>query len=73
MLGAAGAVETVFSVLSMVHGIVPPTINLDNPMEESAEMDLVPHHAREMPVNVVVNNSFGFGGMNATLVLKKPD
>ncbi|MEO1701672.1 MAG: beta-ketoacyl-ACP synthase II [Pseudomonadota bacterium] len=70
LLGAAGAVEAIFSTLAIRDQIVPPTINLDNPDVESA-IDLVPHQAREREVNVALSNSFGFGGTNATLVLKR--
>lgn len=70
LLGAAGAVEAIFSTLAIRDQIVPPTINLDNPEVESA-IDLVPHQAREREVNVALSNSFGFGGTNATLVLKR--
>jgi 3-oxoacyl-[acyl-carrier-protein] synthase II len=70
LLGGAGAVETIFGVLAMRDGIVPPTLNLENPCEGSEGIDLVPHVAKERPVRAVLNNSFGFGGTNATLVLK---
>jgi len=68
MLGAAGAAEAIFCILAMRDGIVPPTINLDNPSVET-QIDLVPHKAREREVNVALSNSFGFGGTNASLVL----
>jgi len=70
MLGAAGAVEMAACALAITHGIVPPTINLENPDAE-CDLDYVPHTAREMPVNVIVNNSFGFGGHNSTIAAKK--
>ncbi|MEM1378867.1 MAG: beta-ketoacyl-ACP synthase II, partial [Pseudomonadota bacterium] len=70
LLGAAGAVEAIFSTLAIRDQIAPPTINLDNPDVETT-IDLVPHEAREREVNVALSNSFGFGGTNATLVLKK--
>ncbi|HEX7654099.1 MAG TPA: beta-ketoacyl-ACP synthase II, partial [Verrucomicrobiae bacterium] len=70
MLGAAGAVEMTACTLAIKHGIVPPTINLDNPDPE-CDLDYVPKVAREMQVNAIVNNSFGFGGHNSTLVAKK--
>jgi 3-oxoacyl-[acyl-carrier-protein] synthase II len=70
LLGAAGAAETIICALAIRDGVVPPTINLDNPDEE-CDLDLVPHHAREKQVRVALNNSFGFGGHNVTLVLKK--
>ena len=67
LLGAAGAVEAIFSVLAIRDQIVPPTINLDNPSVTTA-LDLVPHRAKERPVSAVLSNSFGFGGTNASLV-----
>ena len=70
MLGAAGAVETAVCVLAIKNSIVPPTINLQNPDPE-CDLDYVPNTAREMPVNAIVNNSFGFGGHNATIAAKK--
>lgn len=71
LLGAAGAVESIFCVLAIRDGIVPPTINLDNPVEEVGNFDLVPNKAKKRKVEVAINNSFGFGGTNASLVLKK--
>jgi 3-oxoacyl-[acyl-carrier-protein] synthase II len=70
MLGAAGATELVFCVKAIQHDIVPPTINLEQPDPE-CDLDYVPHKARETKVNAIVNNSFGFGGHNATVVAKK--
>jgi len=70
MLGAAGAVEMTVCALAIKHGVVPPTINLQNPDPE-CDLDYVPNTAREMPVNAVVNNSFGFGGHNATIAAKR--
>jgi 3-oxoacyl-[acyl-carrier-protein] synthase II len=70
LLGAAGAVEAIFSMLAMRDGVVPPTINLDNPSVETA-IDLVPHKAKSRDINVVLSNSFGFGGTNASLVLRR--
>jgi 3-oxoacyl-[acyl-carrier-protein] synthase II len=70
MLGAAGSVELAICVMAMKEGIVPPTINLDNPDPE-CDLDYVPHVAREAKVRVCVNNSFGFGGHNATLIAKE--
>lgn len=72
LLGAAGAVETIFSVLAIRDGIAPPTINLDNPSVET-EIDLVPNKPKKMEINVALSNSFGFGGTNASLVFKKVD
>ncbi|MDD7908911.1 MULTISPECIES: beta-ketoacyl-ACP synthase II [Pseudovibrio] len=70
LLGAAGAVEAIFSVLAIRDGIAPPTINLDNPSVET-DIDLVPNKAKKMEINVALSNSFGFGGTNASLVFKK--
>ena len=70
LLGAAGGVEIIASLLAVRDGIVPPTINLEEPDPE-CDLDYVPKEAREMEVNVAVSNSFGFGGHNATLVIKK--
>jgi 3-oxoacyl-[acyl-carrier-protein] synthase II len=70
LLGGAGAVESIFCILAMRDGIVPPTLNLDNPGEGTAGVDLVPHKAKERPVRAVLNNSFGFGGTNASLIMK---
>ena len=70
LLGAAGAVEAIFSVLAIRDNICPPTINLDNPSIET-KIDLVPKVARKKPVNTVLSNSFGFGGTNASLVMRR--
>ena len=70
LLGAAGAAEAIFSVLSIRDNIVPPTINLDNPERETA-IDLVPFKARQRQVDVALSNSFGFGGTNASLVFQR--
>jgi 3-oxoacyl-[acyl-carrier-protein] synthase II len=70
LLGAAGAVEAIFSVLAIRDRIAPPTINLDNPSVETP-MDLVAHQARERDIDVVLSNSFGFGGTNASLVFRR--
>ncbi|MDB5699485.1 MAG: fabF [Alphaproteobacteria bacterium] len=70
LLGGAGAVEAIFCMLAMRDQIVPPTLNLDNPSEGTIGVDLVPHVAKERSVKAVVNNSFGFGGTNASLVLR---
>jgi 3-oxoacyl-[acyl-carrier-protein] synthase II len=70
LLGAAGAVEAIYSVLAMRDNIAPPTLNLDNPSVQTA-IDLVPHTAREREINTVLSNSFGFGGTNASLVMRK--
>jgi len=70
LLGGAGAVEAIFCILAIRDQIVPPTLNLDNPDEGTAGVDLVPHVAKEREVKAVLNNSFGFGGTNASLVMK---
>ena len=70
LLGAAGGVEAIFSVLALRDNVVPPTINLDNP-GEGCDLDFVPHTARETKLDVVMSNSFGFGGTNGTLVFKR--
>ncbi|HZZ31654.1 MAG TPA: beta-ketoacyl-ACP synthase II [Phenylobacterium sp.] len=70
LLGAAGAIEAAFSVLAIRDQIAPPTINLDNPSVET-EIDLVPHRAKPMKIDIALSNSFGFGGTNASVVFKK--
>ena len=71
LLGAAGAVEAIFSIRAINDNVVPPTLNLDNPSPGSDAVDLVPHRAKERRVDVVLSNSFGFGGTNASLVLAR--
>ena len=68
-LGAAGAVESIFSILSIVNNIAPPTINLNNP-DQGCDLDFIPKEARDMKIDVSLNNSFGFGGTNSTLIFK---
>jgi 3-oxoacyl-[acyl-carrier-protein] synthase II len=70
LLGAAGAIEAAFSILAIRDQIAPPTINLDNPNVETT-LDLVPHKAKPMKIDVVMSNSFGFGGTNAAVIFKK--
>jgi 3-oxoacyl-[acyl-carrier-protein] synthase II len=70
LLGAAGAVEAVICALALNHGMIPPTINIDNP-DPSCDLDYVPNVPRKADINVAVSNSFGFGGHNATIILKK--
>jgi 3-oxoacyl-[acyl-carrier-protein] synthase II len=70
LLGAAGAIEAIFSVLAIRDGMVPPTLNLDNPSVETV-VDLVPHKAKVKKVDVALSNSFGFGGTNASLVFRR--
>lgn len=70
LLGAAGAVEAIFSVLAIRDQMAPPTINLEEP-DEGCDLDFVPHQARSMPIDVVLSNSFGFGGTNGSLVFRR--
>jgi 3-oxoacyl-[acyl-carrier-protein] synthase II len=70
LLGAAGGIEAAFSVLAVYHGVVPPTINLDDP-DPACDLDYVPHTAREADIDVAVSNSFGFGGTNASVIVRK--
>jgi len=70
LLGAAGAIETIFSILAIRDNIAPPTINLDNPSVETA-IDLVPKVARKREINVALSNSFGFGGTNASVIVQR--
>jgi 3-oxoacyl-[acyl-carrier-protein] synthase II len=71
LLGAAGSIEAIFCALALRDQIIPPTLNLDNVSENCKGIDLVPHTAKHMNVNIALSNSFGFGGTNASLVLKK--
>lgn len=70
LLGAAGAAEAIFTIMALRTGIVPPTLNLDQP-SEGCDLDLVPHVAKERPVRAALSNSFGFGGTNASLIFTK--
>ena len=70
MLGAAGAAEAIFSVLAIRDNIAPATLNLDNPDVET-EIDLVPHKARKRQIDTVLTNSFGFGGTNASILMRR--
>lgn len=72
LLGGAGGVEAVFTALALQTGIIPPTINLENP-DEGCDLDYVPNTARKEAVEVAMTNSFGFGGTNAVLIMRKPD
>ena len=72
LLGAAGAVEAIFSILAMRDGVAPPTLNLDNPSVNGG-IDLVAFEPKERRIKLVLSNSFGFGGTNASLVFKAPD
>ena len=70
-MGAAGSVEAIFSILAIRDGIVPPTLNLDNP-SPGCDIDLVPHTAKERKIRYALSNSFGFGGTNASLIFAAP-
>ena len=70
MLGAAGAIESIFSILSLNDNVIPPTINLENPDNE-ANLQLVANEAMNKKINYVMNNTFGFGGTNVSLIFKK--
>ncbi len=72
MLGGAGAIEAIISIMAMREGIIPPTINLDDIDPEVANLDFCPHVAKEKKMDYVMSNSFGFGGHNAVLIFKKP-
>jgi 3-oxoacyl-[acyl-carrier-protein] synthase II len=71
LLGGAGAVESIFCILALRDQVAPPTLNLDNPSDGCDGVDLVPHQAKERQIRAVLNNSFGFGGTNASLVMKQ--
>lgn len=72
LLGAAGGIEAIFTILSLFHGILPPTINLDHP-DPACDLDYVPNKARPAAIQMALSNSFGFGGVNACLILKRLD
>ena len=72
LLGAAGGIEAIFSVLALFHGILPPTINLENP-DPACDLDYVPNKARPAAIKTALSNSFGFGGVNACLIFKRVD
>lgn len=72
LLGAAGAAEAIFCLLAMRDNVMPPTLNLDNPSVDT-KIDLIPHKAKEKQINAVLSNSFGFGGTNASVVIKRVD
>lgn len=72
LLGAAGSVEAIISILALRDGIVPPTINLDEP-DEGCDLDYVPHTSREQDIRFVLSNSFGFGGTNGSLIFSRPN
>ena len=73
LLGAAGVVEAIFSILAIRDGILPPTINLENPDPRAATSTTCPASARKARVRVALSNSFGFGGTNGSLVFRAPD
>jgi len=70
LLGAAGAVEAVFSIMCLRENIIPPTLNLDNPSVKT-KIDLVPHESKKKEINSILSNSFGFGGTNASLIFSR--
>jgi 3-oxoacyl-[acyl-carrier-protein] synthase II len=70
LLGAAGGIEAIFTILAMVHDVLPPTINLHNPDPE-CDLDYVPNEARRARVDVALSNGFGFGGTNSTLAFRR--
>ena len=70
LLGAAGAIEAIFSILAIRDNIAPPTINLDNPSVETS-IDLVPKMARKREIDIALSNSFGFGGTNASVIMQR--
>ena len=71
LLGAAGAVEAIYSTLAIQNNVLPPTINLNEPEEATKGFDLVPNVAKDKQVRIALSNSFGFGGTNGTIILKK--
>jgi 3-oxoacyl-[acyl-carrier-protein] synthase II len=70
LLGGAGGLEAIVAVKAISEGVVPPTINLDNP-DEGCDLDYVPHRAKEMKIEAALSNTFGFGGVNAVLAFRK--
>ncbi|MDD3620560.1 MAG: beta-ketoacyl-[acyl-carrier-protein] synthase II, partial [Desulfobulbaceae bacterium] len=70
MLGGAGGIEAAFTALTLHHGIIPPTVNLDNP-DPDCDLDYVPNTAREKRINAAMSNSFGFGGTNGVIIMKR--
>ena len=71
LLGAAGAIESIVSILATVDNVAPPTINLENPDDECADLNLVANTAQEAEINYALSNSFGFGGTNSSIMFKK--
>jgi 3-oxoacyl-[acyl-carrier-protein] synthase II len=72
LLGAAGSVEAIFTVLALRDQVAPPTINLDNP-SENCDLNFVPHQAQQMRINAAISSSFGFGGTNGALLFRRFD
>ena len=70
LLGAAGSVEAIYSLLAVKENIIPPTLNLENPSED-CDLDLVPNVSKEKPLKIALSNSFGFGGTNASLIFSE--
>jgi 3-oxoacyl-[acyl-carrier-protein] synthase II len=70
MLGAAGGIELIASVMAIIEGVIPPTINIEE-QDPECDLDVVPNVAREVPVKVALSNSFGFGGHNASVLVKR--
>ena len=73
LLGAAGAIEAIYSILAVRDGKLPPTLNMDDPSDDIGDINLVPHEAQDKPVRNALSNSFGFGGTNASLIVGRPD
>lgn len=73
LMGGAGAVEAIICIKALNDGVIPPTVNLENPLDEGTGLNLVPKEAQRKPVEVVINNGFGFGGINSAVVLKRPE
>jgi 3-oxoacyl-[acyl-carrier-protein] synthase II len=69
LLGGAGGIESIFSLLALKHGMLPPTVNYETPDPE-CDLDYVPNTARSVPIQTAMSNSFGFGGTNATLIFR---
>ena len=72
LLGAAGAVEAIYTMLALHHGVLPPTLNLDDP-SEGCDLDLVPYESKRREVRAALSNAFGFGGTNSSLIFVRPE
>lgn len=70
LLGASGAIEAIFSIISLKEGILPPTLNLDNPSDGCKDINLIPHQSIDFKSSFILSNSFGFGGTNVSLIFK---